>query len=235
VEQRYGIALQRVEQARHKVRESKNGSDSVDAVVDELVSRYSKELAAVAAVTGGAAAVPGAGTATAIATLGADMAYSVTKLGEMIMAIGIAYGHDADSFERRKAWVLTVLSMGRGAVVGVDGIAGKIGAQGGAHLVSTLGRTQLDTVNSKLAAKIATVLASEQVAARLGRVLPFGIGAGVGAAGNVVIVRSMAKSARKFFGAPADSGLSPYNNSIETTARESGGPVASKPSDPHRR
>jgi hypothetical protein len=42
-------------------------------------------------------------------------------------------------------------------------------------------------------------LASEQSAARLGRLLPFGIGAGVGAAGNVLIVRSVARTARKFF------------------------------------
>lgn len=175
-----------------------------DEIVDELVRKYSKELAAVAALSGGAAALPGTGTAAAVLATGADVAYTIGKLSEMVLAIGIAYGHDAASMEERKAWVLAVLSMGRGAVVGVEGLAGRVGAEGGARVLSTISRTQLDSVNSKLAAKMLARLASEQTAARLGRLLPFGIGAGVGAAGNLLIVRSVARTARRFFASPAD-------------------------------
>ena len=85
---------------------------------------------------------------------------------------------------------------------GVEGLAGRIGAEGGARIVSSITATQLDSVNSKLAAKVLARLASEQSAARLGRLLPFGIGAGGGAAGNVMIVRSVARAANRFFAAP---------------------------------
>lgn len=114
-------------------------------------------------------------------------------------SIGIAYGHDSASIAERKAWVLAVLSRGRGAATRIEGLAGAVGAEGGARLVKMINASQLDTVNSKLASKMLARVATEQSAARLGRLLPFGIGAGIGAAGNVMIVRSVAKSAKLFF------------------------------------
>jgi len=201
VEQRYDSAVALVEELRQRSKTAGTEA-STDVIVDQLVRRYSRELGLIAAVSGGAAAMPGAGTATALLATSADVAYTIAKLGEMVLAIGVAHGHDADSIEERKAWVLAVLSMGRGAVTGVEGLAGRVGAEGGARIVSTITATQLDSVNSKLATKVLARLATEQSAARLGRLLPFGIGAGVGAAGNVMIVRSVAKTARQFFADP---------------------------------
>ena len=144
-------------------------------------------------------AAAAAGTAAAVLTAGADVAYSVSRLGEMVLAIGIAYGHDAASFEERKAWVLAVLSMSRGAVAGLDGLAAKIGAEGGAAALASLTGAQLESINSKLAAKVVAKLSTDAAVSRLGRVLPFGIGAGVGAAGSIAIARSVARQARRFF------------------------------------
>lgn len=170
-----------------------------DQLVERIVRRFSRELGVVAAMSGGAAAVPGAGTAAAVLTAGAHVAYSVSRLGEMVLAIGIAYGHDAASFEERKAWVLAVLSMSRGAVAGLDGLAAKIGAEGGAAALASLTGAQLESINSKLAAKVVAKLSTDAAVSRLGRVLPFGIGAGVGAAGSIAIARSVARQARRFF------------------------------------
>jgi len=194
VETRYDAVRSMVEELRMA-----HPHSGTDAIVDEIVRRTTRELAAVAAISGGAAAVPGVGTATSLAAAGADLAYTMTRLGEMILAIGIAHGHDAGSLAERKAWVLAVLSMGRGAVVGVDGLAGRVGATGGARAAASISATQLDKVNSKLAARLLAKLTTEQAAVRMGRLLPFGIGAGIGAAGNVVIVRSIARAARQFF------------------------------------
>jgi hypothetical protein len=192
---RYGTAQRVVEQIL-----TQDPTARPDDIARQLQRRYSKELGAVAALSGGAAAVPGAGTVTALAAAGADLAYTMTKLGEMIMAIGIAYGHDAQSVTERKAWVLTVLSMGRGAAIGIDGVAARFGERGGAALVARLSATQIDSLNSKLAASLVTRLTTQQGVARLSRLLPFGIGAGVGATGNVLLVRTIARSAQHFFG-----------------------------------
>ncbi|MEI2654059.1 MAG: hypothetical protein V9G12_18270 [Microthrixaceae bacterium] len=159
VESRYDSAVALVDGIR-----ARPGRPSTDEIVDELVRKYSKELAAVAALSGGAAALPGTGTAAAVLATGADVAFTIGKLAEMVLAIGVAYGHDARSIEERRAWVLAVLSMGKGAVSGVEGLAGRIGAEGGARIVTSITSTQLDSVNSRLAAKMLARLASEQSA-----------------------------------------------------------------------
>jgi putative intracellular protease/amidase len=194
VESRYDAAAALVARLR-----AEHPDVTDDQLVERIVRRFSRELGVVAAMSGGAAAVPGAGTAAAVLTAGADVAYSVSRLGEMVLAIGIAYGHDAASFEERKAWVLAVLSMSRGAVAGLDGLAAKIGAEGGAAALASLTGAQLESINSKLAAKVVAKLSTDAAVSRLGRVLPFGIGAGVGAAGSIAIARSVARQARRFF------------------------------------
>lgn len=194
VESRYDAAAALVARLR-----AEHPDVTDDQLVERIVRRFSRELGVVAAMSGGAAAVPGAGTAAAVLTAGADVAYSVSRLGEMVLAIGIAYGHDTASFEERKAWVLAVLSMSRGAVAGLDGLAAKIGAEGGAAALASLTGAQLESINSKLAAKVVAKLSTDAAVSRLGRVLPFGIGAGVGAAGSIAIARSVARQARRFF------------------------------------
>ena len=194
VESRYDAAAALVARLR-----AEHPDVTDDQLVERIVRRFSRELGVVAAMSGGAAAVPGAGTAAAVLTAGADVAYSVSRLGEMVLAIGIAYGHDAASFEERKAWVLAVLSMSRGAVAGLDGLAAKTGAEGGAAALASLTGAQLESINSKLAAKVVAKLSTDAAVSRLGRVLPFGIGAGVGAAGSIAIARSVARQARRFF------------------------------------
>lgn len=172
---------------------------TTDEVVDVIVKRYARELAAVAALTGGAAAIPGAGTGTALATGGIDLAYSMTKLGEMILAIGIAYGHTSRSVEERRTFVLEVLAMANGVATGIEGVAGRLGAAGGAGLVARIPDEALLSINKRLGARVLAKFAAEQGAVRLGKIIPFGIGAGIGAAGNTILVRSVARQARKFF------------------------------------
>ncbi|HBX76588.1 MAG TPA: hypothetical protein DEG43_02985 [Acidimicrobiaceae bacterium] len=194
VQSRYGAAVSTVREIQ-----SQRPTASPTEISELLVKKYSRELAAVAALSGGAAAVPGAGTMTAVATAGADLALTLTKLGEMVLAIGIAHGHTAHSLAERKAWVLSVLSMSKGAVTGVEGLAGRVGTEGGARILAGISATQLETVNSRLATKLLGKLATEQATARLGRLLPFGIGAGVGAVGNLLIAKGVAKAANQFF------------------------------------
>ncbi len=194
VETRYAPAQEFVQRLTRE-----NPEFNTEQIVDLIVRRYTRELAAVAAVAGGTAAIPGAGTGTAIATGGLDLAYSMTKLGEMILAIGAANGHTAHSIEERRTFVLSVLAMANGVATGIEGAAGRIGAIGGASIVARIPDEALMSINKKLGAKVLAKFAAEQGAVRLGRLIPFGIGAGVGAAGNTLLVRSVARHARRFF------------------------------------
>ncbi|MBP9835991.1 MAG: hypothetical protein KBC93_17025, partial [Candidatus Microthrix sp.] len=191
---RYPAARDMVEELRRKYRPGNS-----DELIKLIAKRYIRELAAVSALAGGAAAIPGAGRGTAMVSGTADLAYSITKMGEMILAIGIAAGHDAQSLEQRRSWVVSVLTMANGASAGVEGLAGRLGSAGGAKLVSQIPDEALVTLNAKLSAQLPTRLGIEHGAFRIGRMVPFGIGAGIGAAGSAVITRSTAKAAGRFF------------------------------------
>ncbi len=90
------------------------------------------------AMSGGAAASPVAGVAVAAASAGVDATYSVGRLGEMIMAIGLVYGHDATTADERRTAVVTIMGLADGAAVGVSGLAARAGAKGGARLLQRI-------------------------------------------------------------------------------------------------
>lgn len=195
------VARTRYEPAREVVAglQLKYRPGNADELIKLIAKRYTRELAAVSALAGGAAAIPGAGTGTVLASSTVDLAYSITKMGEMMLAIGIAAGHDAESLEQRRSWVVSVLTMANGAAAGLEGVAGRIGSAGGASLVGRIPDENLSSINAKLSAQVLTKFGIEQGALRLGRLVPFGIGAGIGAGGSALITRSTAKAARKFF------------------------------------
>lgn len=197
IENRYGPAFDVAKGFQHEL-----GTTDADPVVERIVRKYLREMATVGAVSGGTAAMPGAGTASAAAISGVDLAFSVGKLCEMVLAIGVAYGHDMGSIERRRALVLSVLAAGNGAASGIDTAAGRIGAAGGAAVLSRIPEESLASVNAILGTRVVTKLAAEQGMIRLGKLVPFGIGAAVGGAGNALLVRSVAGAARMFFAEP---------------------------------
>lgn len=138
------VARTRYEPAREVVAglQLKYRPGNADELIKLIAKRYTRELAAVSALAGGAAAIPGAGTGTVLASSTVDLAYSITKMGEMILAIGIAAGHDAESLEQRRSWVVSVLTMANGAAAGLEGVAGRIGSAGGASLVGRIPRRE---------------------------------------------------------------------------------------------
>lgn len=198
IENRYGPA---VDVAHGFQREL--GTTDPDQVAERIVRKYLREMATVGAVSGGTAALPGAGTASAAAISGVDLAFSVGKLCEMVLAIGVAYGHDMDSIDRRRAFVLSVLAAGNGAASGIDTAAGRLGAAGGAKVLAKIPEESLANVNAILGTRVVTKFAAEQGMIRLGKLVPFGIGAAVGGAGNALLVRSVAGAARMFFADPS--------------------------------
>lgn len=202
---RYDAAVEAVEHVRERRRAAGQPHPSPDVLVDDLVKRYGRQLGAVAALSGGAAAAPGTGAATAALAAGADMAFTVGKLAEMILAIGVAHGHDAASLEERRLWVISVLSAGGGAITGLDGLAGRVGAEGGARLAGSIGARSARRAATTTAARAVSRVGGSG-AARGARFLPFGIGAGVGAIGNLFVVRSVGRAARTYFAAQTPAG-----------------------------
>lgn len=176
---------------------------------DKLVARYRKELGMVGAASGGAAALPGVGTAAGLGASGADVAWTVSRLGEMILSIGVAYGHGAEDVEGRRAWVMSVLAVSLGVAKGIGGVAGEIGQKGGIKVVKAIPMSQITRINQALGSRVIVKFGTQQGVVRLGRIVPFGIGAGIGAGGNVLLVNSVGRAARNFFDDGAEIGAPP--------------------------
>lgn len=194
VEQRFGDAAQAVSALRAADPDATTGQ-----LADALIRRAARELAVGGALAGGAAAAPVAGMGVAAATAGMDASVSVGRLSELVMALGIVYGHGHASAAERAGWIWAVLGLSEGAAVGLTGLAARVGARGGARLLSRLPEASRASVNAKLSKRVVSRMAGGRGPWSLAALVPYGIGAGVGAAGNAVLAHSVGRAAKQFF------------------------------------
>lgn len=193
VEQRYGTAVHDVAALR-----GEHPDESADELANRIIRRYARELALGGAVTGGAAASPVAGVAVAAASAGADATFSVGRLGEMIMAIGLVYGHDTATVDERRASIVTIMGLADGAAVGMSGLAARAGAKGGARVLQRI-PTAPPAATAGAGRKALAKLSSTKGPWSLAALVPYGIGAGVGAAGNALLARAVGRAAKEYF------------------------------------
>ena len=74
-------------------------------------------------------------------------------------------------------------------------------------MIRQRGPSRLEAFNSRLLAKLGTRLLIRDSILAAGNVVPFGIGAGIGATGNAIITRTVGRAAIRLFStAPAPSG-----------------------------
>lgn len=201
VDQRFAAAVEAV--SRLRCEEPDAGPDEL---ADLLIRRCTRDLAIGGAVSGGAAASPVAGVTVAAATAGADATYSMGRLSELIMGIGLIYGHDQATVDERTAVVLAVLGLSESAAVGLTGLAARVGSRGGARLVARIG-SGAPPHGTGATRRAISKLSSTKGPWSLAALLPYGIGAGVGFAGNAVLARSVGAAAKQYFQAnPLDVG-----------------------------
>lgn len=170
-------------------------------VVRQLERRYVGAVVGLGAASGGAAALPGVGTATALASGAAEITAFVSATGMYVLALSELHAVPVSDPQLRRALVLGVL-------VGSSGTRAITGAAGGrdvrwAEVINRPdNRGKIAGINSRLAHLLVTRFGARQGALLLGRALPLGIGAGVGAAGNAALARSAITAARRAFGPP---------------------------------
>jgi hypothetical protein len=175
--------------------------DSTPAsVLKGLEKRYLASVATIGAASGGAAAIPGVGTAASVASAIAEVAAFVEATALFTLAVADVYGYRFDDPDTRRALVL-------GIVLGdVGGTAIESAAFAGAHwaplLARSVNREGISSVNKVLLRKFVTHFGARQGLLAVGRAIPFGVGAGIGAAGNLALGRASVKAAKSAFGRP---------------------------------
>lgn len=173
-------------------------------LIEHLERRYRAAVVSIGAASGGAAAIPGLGTAASVATGAAEIAAFVEATALFTLAVAEVHGIQVSDQDTRRALVLTVL-LGQGGTQALEatgrgtehwtkalreGVPRKGSAGGPSRANQMVGRHLLTRFGARQGALVA------------GRAMPLGIGAGIGAAGNLALARSAIKAARRTFGPP---------------------------------
>lgn len=170
-------------------------------IVEQLERRYLAAVVGIGGASGAAAAVPGFGTAAAIASGAAEITAFVSASAMFVLALAELHGIPVSDPEVRRALVVSVL-VGDAAIPAIDAAAR------GAHWAEVLARStsheKIAGINHHLARLLLSRLGTRQGALLFGRALPLGIGAAVGAGGNAALARGAIATARKAFGPPPD-------------------------------
>jgi hypothetical protein len=170
-------------------------------VVRQLERRYLAAVVGIGGASGAAAAVPGTGTAASLASGAAEVTAFVSATALYVLTLAELHGVPVSDPEVRRALVVSVMigEAGIAAVEGGEALADKHWAH---VLARATPRDKVTLVNSYLARRFVRRLGTRQGALLVGRALPLGIGAAVGAGGNAALARGAIATARKAFGPP---------------------------------
>ena len=173
-------------------------------IADAVIKRVATEMAAVGAASGAIAAAPAVGTAASVATTAADIGLAFGRIATMVMAVGLAYGHDMSDVEQRKGWVYHVLSGSGGQLTAGERKAGDLKRQLGEQALGSktpgAGVAKInEMVATKVGSKVASRLVRKELAVKVATLIPLGVGAGIGAIGNRSLVRSVGRQAKQYF------------------------------------
>lgn len=187
------------------------------AKIKALSDSFARELAAVGAAAGVAAATPVVGTVGTLMASTAELGWFTARSGDIILTIAALHGRPTPSVDERRAWVLAVIIFGSTARQGFSKLANQMGA----NLEQDSNRNGLSiatlrAVNAALSRMIIRRYGARRGAIALGTALPLGVGAVIGGGANYVAVRKLIRQADNFFA------HLPYS-SIETTAIETAG------------
>ncbi|WP_028932630.1 hypothetical protein [Pseudonocardia spinosispora] len=169
-------------------------------VIEALGKQYLYAVGGTGAAAGGIAVVPGIGTAASLATGAAEAVAALDASVLYTLAVAEVHGLEIEDVERRRALVLAVV-LGEGGTKLMQKVTG-----GSPHwakeVVDVLPLKKLGPVNQTLVRWFIKRYITRQGALAFGRALPLGVGAVVGAVGNVATARAVIRSSERAFGPP---------------------------------
>lgn len=179
-------------------------------LVRHLERRYLAAVTGIGGASGAAAALPGAGTGTSLASGAAEITGFVSATAMFVLALAELHTLPVSDPEVRRALVVAVLVGGSAeTVLGGEQYAGSHWAQVFARRAATGGpRERPRVLDERLTRVLLARFGTRQGALLIGRAVPLGIGAGIGAVGNAVLARSAIAAAREAFG-PAPTRFPP--------------------------
>jgi hypothetical protein len=174
-------------------------------IIAKLEKRYLAAVTASGAAVGSAAVLPGFGTVAVLSAAAGETAVFLEATAFFALATATVYGVAAENRERRRALVLAVLvgddtKHALGELIGARRTNGAWLSEG----VASLPMPALSQLNSRLLKYAVRKYTLRRSALLLGKMLPVGIGALIGAIGNRLVGKKIVRNSRKAFGTPPD-------------------------------
>ena len=174
-------------------------TESPAQIIGRLEKTFLNAVTGSGGAAGATAAVPGIGTVASVAAVGTETAFFVEASALLTLSVAAVHGIAVHDHEQRRALVLAV-------ALGESGreIVGKTLGRGNVGRVLTAGipGANLGSLNKRLVRKFVAKYAAKRGAVMLGTLLPAGIGAVIGGAGNRALGKGVITNARDAFGPP---------------------------------
>jgi hypothetical protein len=167
-------------------------------MVHRLERRYLAAVGTFGAAAGSAAAVPGVGTGASLAAAALEVSAFVEATAVFALAVAEVHGLPTHDPQYRRALILGLLLGDRGGL-----LARSAGEARWGEVLAIRGSTEaMSNVNHRMMRHFIARFGAQQGALTLGRALPMGLGASIGAAGNLALGRAVIAAERRAFGPP---------------------------------
>lgn len=182
-----------------------------DATPAETISALKKYYLSTVSTSGAASGATAiAPTGVSIAAAGLDTVGFLAASSLYVLALAQIHGVKIDDLERRRTLILATLLGDTGSKTVLGKVAPRLGSHWGKLVVDAIPSQSLKPINKVLGQHFVTKYGTKQGILVLGKQLPLGIGAAVGAGGNAAFGYGVLKAADRAFGkAPADWHASP--------------------------
>ena len=174
----------------------------------KAVKRINAEFRA-ATISGGAgvgaaAAAPGIGTGAALVLSGGESVAFFNATVLYVLARSEAQGIPVHDLDRRRTLVMAIM-LGEAGAASVHRVAERTGQHWARRVINGIPMSQIHAINNVLGRNFVTKYGTKQGIVVLGKVIPFGIGAVIGAGANAAFSQGVIKAADRAFGDPPAS------------------------------
>ncbi|MGO4618229.1 hypothetical protein AB4305_32840 [Nocardia sp. 2YAB30] len=193
-----GSRLQAPAVAKYVDRIRRSHPDETPAqIIERLEKQYLLAVTGSGSAVGATAAVPGVGTVAAIAAVSAETTFFMEASAVFTLAVAAVHGISPEDQEQRRALVLAVV-LGESGMEIVQKSVGTSAKNWGTVFANRI--PGLSSMNDSLVKRFIVRFITKRAALMAGKVLPAGIGALIGGAGNRALGKATITNARKAFG-----------------------------------
>src|SRR6266566_2273795 len=179
-----------------------------DQLAMELIRSTRRRVAATGAISGAASIAPGLGTVLAVGTVTSQTLYALEQEIELVLGIAMIFGHELSGSEGRVLEALVVVGVTSGALKLREDVL----VAGGERLALAAFRRVPNLLlvhgSGRFITRILARLATTGTAKVAARIIPLGVGIGVGAGFDWLAVTGLGRGAMRYYG-PGGPGARP--------------------------